>query len=87
MNYYSTEQSMSAFGVYAGYKDGYYTFVLENNDIIDFDEINKMILVQFDLKSNEFKGKKFEIIYKEIIDDLDDEDFVVFKLQEIKLIK
>ncbi len=86
MNYYRAERSMLVTGVYAGYKNGYYTFVLQDNDIIDFDEINKMILVKFDLKSNECKGRKFEIIYKEIIDDLDDEDFLILKLEDLKLI-
>ncbi len=86
MNYYSTEQSMNSIGVYSGYRDGYYTFILQNNEVVDFEEINKMLLVQFDLKSDELKGRKFEIIYKEIIDDLDDEDFVVLKLEELKLI-
>ncbi len=86
MNYYRAERNMLVTGVYAGYKNGYYTFVLEDNDIIDFDEINKMILVKFDLKSDKFKGRKFEIIYTEIIDDLDDEDFVVLKLEDLKLI-
>ncbi|WP_299836059.1 hypothetical protein [uncultured Tenacibaculum sp.] len=86
MNYYRAERSMIVTGVYAGYKNGDYTFVLEDNDIIDFDEINKMILVEFDLKSDKCKGRKFEIIYTEIIDDLDDEDFVVLKLEDLKLI-
>ncbi len=86
MNYYSTEQSMTSIGVYMGYKDGYYSFVLENNDVIDFEEINKIILVKFDLKSDELNGKKFEIVYKEIIDDIDDEDFIVLKLDSINLL-
>lgn len=86
MSYYSAEQSMTSIGIYMGYKDGYYSFVLENNDVIDFEEINKMILVKFDLKSDELKERKFEINYKEIIDDLDDEDFIVLKLDSINLL-
>ena len=86
MNYYSAEQLMESVGVYSGYKDGYYTFILENSEVVDFEEINKMLLVQFDLKSDKLKGRKFEVVYKEIIDDLDDEDFVVLKLEELKII-
>ena len=86
MSYYSAEQSMTSIGIYMGYKDGYYSFVLENNDVIDFEEINKMILVKFDLKSDELKERKFEINYKEIIDDLDDEDIIVLKLDSINLL-
>lgn len=84
MVYYRAEQLMESVGVYSGYKDGYYTFILEDNEVVDFEEINKMLLVKYNLKSNELKGKKFEIIYKEIINDLDDEDFVVLKLEELK---
>ena len=86
MNYYSAEQSMTSIGVYKGYTNGYFIFKLDNNDIIDFEEINKMILVKFDLKSDALKGEKFEIEYKEIFDDLDDEDFIVLKLENLNLL-
>ncbi|CAM1344285.1 hypothetical protein [Tenacibaculum amylolyticum] len=86
MGYYSTEQSMTAIGVYIGYENGYFVFEFENGDLVDFEEINKIILVKYDLKSNMLKGKKFEILYKEIINDLDDEDLIIFKLEELKLL-
>lgn len=86
MNYYSAEQSVNSIGIYSGYREGYYTFILEDSDVVVFEEINKMLLIQFDLKSDELKGRKFEIMYKEIIDDLDDEDFVVLKLEKLKII-
>ena len=33
-----------------------------------------------------FKNKAFEIYYTEIFDDLDDEDFIVFRLDDLKLL-
>ncbi|MCH2032430.1 MAG: hypothetical protein MK202_02830 [Tenacibaculum sp.] len=50
MVYYRAEQLMESVGVYSGYKDGYYTFILEDNEVVDFEEINKMLLVKYDLK-------------------------------------
>ncbi len=64
---------------------GAYSFELENGDIIVFEQINKSILNKYDLKSKEFKNKNFEIAYTEVFDDEDD-DFIIFKLEKIKLI-
>ncbi|CAM1369450.1 conserved hypothetical protein [Tenacibaculum litopenaei] len=86
MNYYSAQQKMTAIGVYAGYHDGNYTFVLENNEVIDFDQINTMILEHFDLKSTQLKGTRFEINYIELIDDVDDEDYISLKLNQLTLV-
>ena len=86
MNYYSAMQSLSAKGMLIGYLDGYATFQLENDDIINFEQINKKILSAYDLKSNQYKNKIFEIYYTEIFDDLDDEDFIIFRLDDLKLL-
>lgn len=86
MNYYSATQKMSLTGIYVGYVDGGYIFHLENDDTIDFDQINPKILEEYNLKSNEFKNRAFEINYSENFDDLDDEDVVLFKLESLKLI-
>ncbi|TCI90978.1 hypothetical protein [Tenacibaculum sp. M341] len=86
MIYYSTEQQITSKGVYAGYKEGYYVFILDNNDIVDFEQIKKALLIQFDLKSEKLKGHRFEIEYKVIVDDIDDEDFIILKLNNLKLL-
>lgn len=86
MNYYNTNELITIEGNYVGYMQGGYVFHLENDDIIDFDQINVKILEEFDLKSNEFKNKIFTIVYSEIFDDLDNEDFVLFKLEKLKLV-
>lgn len=86
MTYYNAEQSVTAIGTFVGYLEGGYVFHLENDDLIDFDRINKQVLDKFDLKSSEFKEQKFELYYSEIYDDLDDEDIVIFKLNDLKLL-
>lgn len=86
MNYYSAKQSITIIGTFLGFINGTYTFHLENNDVIDFDEINTKIFEEFDLKSTSLKNKVFEITYSENFDDIDDEDIVVFKLELLKLL-
>ena len=85
MNYYSAKQNITITGTFIGFINGTYTFHLENNDIIDFDEINTKIFEEFDLKSTSLKNKVFEIIYSENFDDIDDEDIVVFRLEKLNL--
>lgn len=86
MNYYSAKQSITIIGTFLGFINGTYTFHLENNDVIDFDEISTKIFEEFDLKSTSLKNKVFEITYSENFDDIDDEDIVVFKLEQLKLL-
>ncbi|WP_299671126.1 hypothetical protein [uncultured Polaribacter sp.] len=86
MNNYNAKEFITINGSYVGYIQGGYVFHLENDDIIDFDQINPKILKNFNLKSVEFKNRAFEITYSEILDDLDEGDFVIFKLQNLKLL-
>ncbi|MDY0779567.1 hypothetical protein [Tenacibaculum sp. IB213877] len=86
MSFYNENQSVTTIGVFKEYTNGYFTFELESGDLIDFEQINKNVLAEFDLKTTQFKNQRFEIIYKEIMDDLDDEDFVVFKIDKLSKI-
>lgn len=86
MNYYNAEQTVTLKGIFKEYSHGAFSFELENKDILDFEEINKNVLLEYDLKSNIFENKTFYITYKEIFDDLDDDDFVVFKLEKLELL-
>ncbi|WP_025740853.1 hypothetical protein [Aquimarina pacifica] len=72
------------YGVFKKYYDGYYQFKMENNEIIVFEEVSPVVIRKFDLKSDRFKGKSFEITYSEYIED-DDEDFVFFKIEKLEL--
>lgn len=86
MTYYNAKQTMMYNGIFVGYIDGGYIFHLENDDMIDFDQINPKILEEYNLKTNEYKNQGFQIVYSENFDDLDDEDMVIFKLEELKLL-
>ncbi|AXT58994.1 hypothetical protein D1816_01050 [Aquimarina sp. AD10] len=72
-------------GVFKKYYDGYYQFVMDNEEIIVFEEVSPNVIRKFDLKSDRFKDKSFEITYSEYIED-DDEDLVSFRIEKLKLI-
>ena len=86
MNYYTAYQTNTATGIYLGYQDGYYLFELNNKVVINFEQINKNVLKEFDLKSAKHKNQVFMVYYFEIFDDLDDEDFIIYKLNGLELI-
>ncbi|WP_299210276.1 hypothetical protein [uncultured Dokdonia sp.] len=72
------------YGVFKKYYDGYFQFVMDNGDTIVFESISSLALKRFDLKSNKFIGRSFEISYSEYIED-DDEDFVLYKIEKLEL--
>ncbi len=74
-------------GLFKKHNQGYYTFELEGNEILVFEEIKKSVLKEFNLLANEYTNSKFEITYKEIISDLDDDEFIIYKIEHLKLIK
>lgn len=71
-------------GVFVKYYNGYYQFVMDSGDTIVFEGISSLAMNRFDLKSDRYKGKSFEISYTEHIED-DDEDFIVYRIDNIKL--
>ncbi len=72
------------YGVFKKYYDGYYQFVMDNGETIVFEEVSRAVIKKFDLKSDTFKGKSFEITYSEYIEE-DDDDFVSFKIEKLEL--
>ncbi|MGY3793415.1 hypothetical protein [Aquimarina sp. 433] len=72
------------YGVFKKYYDGYLQFEMENGETIVFEEVSNLALRKFDLKSDSFKGKSFEITYSEYVED-DDEDFVSFRIEKLEL--
>ena len=87
MVYYDTHQRKSEEGIFIKYSNGYYTFQLSFDELIIFEQIEKNILEDYDLRSNEYIGATFDITYEEIINDLDDEDFIIFKILALTLIE
>ena len=72
------------YGVFKKHYDGYFQFEMENGDTIVFEEVSQKVIRKFDLRSDLFKGKSFEITYSEYIED-DDEDFMFFKIEKLEL--
>lgn len=87
MNYFNTEEVKNEEGVFVKYHDGYFTFQLSFDELIVFEEVSTEVLQEYNLKSNDFIGIPFKITYKEIISDLDDEDFIIFRLLKLSPIK
>ncbi|WP_348716971.1 hypothetical protein [Tenacibaculum sp. 190130A14a] len=88
MGYYSSFQDANTQGVFLRHESGYYYFRNTQNDEHDeivFEEVNKKVLEKYDLRTLEFKGKKFQLYYTEIMEDLDDEDFIVLRLDDLEL--
>ncbi len=67
MTYYNSNQSLSAKGLFIGYLDGYATFHLENDDIIDFEQIDKKILKEYDLKMETIETKLSKFILQKFL--------------------
>ena len=80
------KQLRTAVGVYKQCRNGYYTFELKNGDKIVFEQIELGILKEFQLKSNKYIDMLFEITYSESYDDFESDDFIIFKLEDLKLL-
>lgn len=85
MRYFESREQVVVGGTFITYAYGYYSFELDDGEVLAFDEIEKEVLGKYDLKSDQFNGKKFEIFYSIIIDDMDDEDFVILRLDDLKI--
>lgn len=85
-SYYSNEEKIETVGTFITFGFGYYSFVLDNGDEIIFEEIKKGVLEKYNLKSGKYQGKIFNITYSILTEDLDDEDFVVLRLDYLKLL-
>ncbi|RBW55195.1 hypothetical protein DS884_16325 [Tenacibaculum sp. E3R01] len=85
-NYYSSEEKIDETGTFITFQFGYYSFLLENGEEIVFEEIKKDVIEKYNLKSGKFQGKKFNITYSVLTEDLDDEDFVVLRLDNLEII-
>ncbi|PKV48082.1 hypothetical protein [Aquimarina sp. MAR_2010_214] len=72
------------YGVFKKYYNGYYQFIMDNGDILIFEGITKFAINKFDLKTDKFQGKSFEITYSEYRDD-DDDDFITYKIEKLEL--
>ena len=86
MNYYSSEEIKTEEGVFIKHRNGYFTFRFSFDEKIVFEEISTAVLEEFNLRSDEYIGSSFEVTYKEILNDLDDDDFLIFRIMKLRLI-
>ncbi|WP_420573649.1 hypothetical protein [Kordia sp.] len=86
MSYYETQQIKSEEGVFINYSNGYYTFIFSFEEKIIFEEISESILEEYNLKDGSMLHETFNVTYEEIIKDLDDDDFIIFRLLELELV-
>ena len=83
MRYFESREQVVVGGTFIIYAYGYYSFELDDGEVLAFDEIDKLVLEKYNLKSDLLNGHKFEIFYSIIIDDMDDEDFVILRLDDL----
>ena len=86
MNYYNTEETRTEEGIFIKHSNGYFTFRFSFDEKIVFEEISTAVLEEFNLRSDEYIGSSFEVTYKEILNDLDDDDFLIFRIMKLRLI-
>lgn len=72
-------------GVFEKAHDGYFTFMMEDGERITFEKVHSKVMLDFDLSTNAFVGKRFEISYTEEVDD-EDEDFIIYQINNLKLV-
>ena len=85
MAIYNLDDYREETAIFINYENGYCTFELENKEEIIFEEINRLILNEFNLKDKALKGNTYVIGYRELIED--DEDLVIYRLEKLKKIK
>lgn len=86
MTNYNTEEIRTEVGIFIKYHNGFFTFRFSFDELIVFEEVNTAVLEEFDLRSEKYIDSTFEVTYKEIINDLDDEDFLTFRILTLKLV-
>lgn len=85
-NYYSHQEKINILGIYTKHHFGYFHFLTENGEEIIFEEIARNILNKYDLKSDKYLGKKFSINYSVVTDNLNDEDFVILRIDKLNIL-
>ncbi len=83
---YNIFQTKIEEGIFVKYHDGYYTFKFEFDELIVFEQINKTVLEEFDLRGNRYIESKFNVTYEELLDESDDDDFIIFRIRNLELL-
>ena len=73
-------------GVFKKHLNNYYTFKLESGEKMIFEQINKSIIKDFELKTDKYIDRVFNITFSEIFDDFESDEFKVYKLEKLELL-
>ena len=84
MKYYNTVEIKTEIGVFLKYYNGYFKFQFQPDEYVVFEEVSTEALEIYDLRDVKYINSKFNVTYKEIITDLDDEDFLIFRLLKLE---
>jgi len=83
---YNIFQTKIEEGIFVKYHEGYYTFRFEFDELIVFEQLNKRVLEEFNLRGTLYIGSRFNVTYEELLDESDDDDFIIFRLRKLELI-
>lgn len=83
---YNIFQTKIEEGIFVKYHDGYFTFRFEFDELIVFEQLNKRVLEEFNLRGTLYIGSRFNVTYEELLDESDDDDFIIFRLRKLELI-
>jgi hypothetical protein len=86
MSYLSNLKGLKEKGVFIKYSQGYFTFLLKNGEKIIFEEVDKRVLNKFDLSLKDLAGKEFEVYYSKKIEYFEDDDFIIYRIEDLELI-
>ena len=71
---------------YDGYEDGVYYFTDSNDEMREFQSVEKSVLEKFDLMSKTLENKMFLVTFKEIVEeDEGDEEYTTYSITALKL--
>lgn len=72
--------------IFKSYENGYYTFLHGIEEVV-YEEIEPILLKEYDLKNDKtLKNKTFEIGFSENFVE-GDEDFIIYRIEHLKLIE
>jgi EAL domain-containing protein (putative c-di-GMP-specific phosphodiesterase class I) len=73
-------------GVFKKHLNNYYTFKLESGEKMIFEQINKSMIKDFELRSDKHINMVFNITFSEVFDDFGSDDFQIYKLEKLELL-
>ncbi len=73
-------------GIFKKHLNSYYTFKLESGEKMIFEQINKSIIKDFELKTDKYIDRVFNITFSEVFDNFESDEFKVYKLEKLELL-